>query len=65
MNKWKVRPSTGKEMAALYGVSYNVFKKWISFFEGQIGPKLGNFYTVKQVLVIFEVLGTPASIEVD
>lgn len=47
------------ELAQLYGVGRHVIKNWLEPFEDIIGPKIGNYYTVKQVKVIFEKLGEP------
>ena len=48
-----------KELARFYGVCDKTLLKWMRPFTGDIGPKQGRYYTVAQVRVIFEKLGTP------
>ncbi len=55
----EIRPYTSKELAELYCVSTNTFQKWIDRHRKAIGEKIGHFYTIKQVQVIFEKLGYP------
>jgi transposase len=58
-DKFEVKASTKKEMAAIYGVSVRTFNSWIKPFEEKVGEKRGRYYTVNQVLIIVEVLGLP------
>lgn len=55
-----IRPYTHKELAALYGVSWITFQKWLKPFESEIGLKNGHFYNTRQVEIIFEKLGLPS-----
>jgi hypothetical protein len=56
-----VRPYTLTELAELYyPVTPKVVRRWLRPFEDAIGKREGQYYTVKQVLVIFEKLGWPA-----
>lgn len=48
-----------KELARFYGVCDKTLLKWMKPFLTDIGPKQGRFYTVAQVKIIFEKLGTP------
>jgi len=59
MNSIKLKPYTVLELARLYGVSDRTMKKWIKPFETEIGSKVGYFYTIAQVKLIFEKLGMP------
>jgi hypothetical protein len=61
---WIVRPATTKMLAALYGVSRAVIKGHVKRFESQIGPKIGNYYMVNQVIAIIDNLGPPPEFEV-
>ena len=58
-DKFEVKASTKKEMAAIYGVSVRTFNSWIKPFEEKVGEKRGRYYTVNQVVIIVEVLGLP------
>ena len=50
---------TLKEIAIMYGVSDRTLKKWLFFFEEKIGKKVGWYYSVNQVKIIFQSLGLP------
>lgn len=55
----KLKPYTSTELAELYGVDKNTLKNWIKPLKKEIGKKHGEFYTVRQVGVIFERLDFP------
>lgn len=55
-----IKPYTHKELAALYGVSWLTFQKWLKPFDADIGAKNGHFYNTRQVEIIFEKLGFPS-----
>jgi ABC-type microcin C transport system permease subunit YejB len=55
----KLKPYTSTELAELYGVDKNTLKKWIKPLKREIGKKHGEFYTARQVGVIFERLDFP------
>ena len=54
-----IKPYTQKELCIYYRCCDRTFKKWLLLFENEIGPKVGNLYTPKQVKVIVERLGAP------
>lgn len=54
-----VRAYTTKELAVIYEVDDRTFKRWIEPHYLAIGPKVGHFYTINQVEIIFEKLGRP------
>ena len=58
-DKFEVKASTKKEMAAIYGVSVRTFNSWLKPFEEKVGEKRGRYYTVNQVVTIVDVLGIP------
>jgi hypothetical protein len=58
MSAIKIKPYTVLELARLYGVGDRTMKKWIKPFDKEIGIKIGYFYTIAQVKIIFEKLGT-------
>lgn len=45
------------QLAAYYNVSRTTMRKWLKPFRNEIGPVEGNFYTPKQVQVIFDKIG--------
>jgi hypothetical protein len=62
-NGTPIRAYTLKEIASLYCVSKITFKKWLKPFEKDIGARIGHFYSVKQIKIILEKLGTPDGME--
>jgi len=54
-----LKPYTAKELAGLYSISKPTFMKIINGFEKEIGKRNGNYYTPKQVNIIFQKLGFP------
>ena len=54
-----IRPYSLKELAAMYHVSKNTFKKWLKPISDQIGERKGYYYSVHQVQSIFDYLGIP------
>ena len=61
----EVKPYSIRELAELYGVSPKVFRNWLSLFENSIGERMGHYYTVRQVKIIFDKLGIPYLQEVE
>jgi len=59
MTEWIVKPCKGKELAKLYQISYKVFKKHLEPHQEKIGPRLGHFYMMHQVIMIIDILGVP------
>jgi len=64
-NMVQLKPYSSKELAAIYGVAKQTFNRWIRPFEPEIGNKLGRFYTVAQVKIIFSRLGLPGPLYED
>ena len=58
-DKFDLKASTKKEMAAVYGVSVRTFNSWLKPFEEKVGEKRGRYYTVNQVAMIIELIGLP------
>jgi len=48
------------ELASIYGVDWRTFKKWLQPFEKEVGKKVGRYYTIPQVKIIFEKLSLPS-----
>jgi len=59
MTKWIVKPCKGRELAKLYQISYKVFKKHLEPHQEKIGPRIGHFYMMNQVIIIIDILGVP------
>ncbi|HQD11052.1 MAG TPA: hypothetical protein PLQ65_15380 [Flavihumibacter sp.] len=60
-NPVELRPYTIAELADMYGVSKKTLRKWMEPFQEQIGERIGFFYSIVQVKIIFEKLGMPGS----
>jgi hypothetical protein len=58
-NRIEIRPCSLKELSNIYGVTVRTIKKWIAPHEKEIGNKIGRYYNVLQVKIIFEKLGLP------
>lgn len=63
--KHYIKPYTFKELITLYEVPDKTFRKWLRPFKDLIGPKVGQFYTINQVRIMFDKLGIPARLEDD
>lgn len=59
----EVKPSTPKEIAALYHVTWKVMDRWLKPHRDAIGKREGRYYTALQVKTIFEKLGLPGKAE--
>jgi len=53
------QPYTTDELSLLYGITSKTFLKWTVPFKEQIGNKIGWYYNIRQVNIIFEKLGRP------
>ncbi len=62
-NSVEVKPYSIGELAKLYNMSIRTIKNWLEPHMEQVGKKIGRYYTVKQVLVIFEILEVPSNLE--
>ena len=62
INTVALKPYSLTELSGLYQVCTRTLKKWIQPFEKEIGKKLGRYYTIVQVKIIFEKLGLPGCI---
>jgi hypothetical protein len=52
-------PLTTSQISDLYGVTRKTLNKWMKPFCCEIGEKIGRYYTIAQVKVIFDRLGLP------
>jgi hypothetical protein len=53
------QPYTTDELAMLYGITPKTFLKWLDPFKKEIGDKIGWYFNIRQVNLIFEKLGRP------
>jgi len=47
------------ELAELYNISAKSLQTWLDHIEEQTGPRVGRFYSPKQVEMIFKEYGIP------
>jgi hypothetical protein len=51
------------ELSRIYKISHPTFLKWIKSIETDIGERIGQYYTIRQVEIIFKNFGVPYRIE--
>lgn len=56
---------TSTQLAEIYEVCPKTFRKWLKPFKAEIGVRVGFFYSIKQVAIIFEHLGVPGRMLLD
>lgn len=54
----EIKVYTASELATIYGVDVETFKKWLAKINN-LGERVGYYYMPKQVEIIFNHLGTP------
>lgn len=70
INKWlrtaglvhditRVKPYSLQELCYLYEICDKTMKKWMAPFAPELGARIGRYYSVVQVEVIFSKLGVP------
>lgn len=59
MIEWIVKPCKARELSKLYKISYKVFKRHLEPHLEKIGPRIGHFYMMNQVIMIINILGVP------
>jgi hypothetical protein len=55
----EIKAYSKMELVNLYGVSYKTFCAWLKPFKNEIGEYNGKRYTIAQVQIIFNKIGTP------
>jgi hypothetical protein len=55
----KLQPYTTKDLCLLYGVTYKTLQRWLNEINGELGKKIGKFWNVYQVEIIFKRCGRP------
>lgn len=59
----EAKPCSTKQLAKLYCIDERTFNKWIEPHSHEIGEKVGNFYNIVQVEIIFKRLGIPEGLK--
>ncbi len=54
-----IKAYTPGDLAQLYQVSPFTMKKWLRAHDAHIGKRVGRYYSILQVTIIFERLGVP------
>ncbi len=47
------------EVADLYEISTKTLKTWLTPLEKELGPRIGRFYSPRQIEIIFKEYGIP------
>ncbi|MBL7921665.1 MAG: hypothetical protein JST26_11245 [Bacteroidetes bacterium] len=55
----ELKPYLTKELIKFYQVTYPTFAKWMKGIEDKVGKRVGAYWSVKQVEIIFKELGMP------
>jgi len=61
----ELKPYTISELSRIYGVDHRTFTKWISPFADEIGKRIGWYYSIPQVKLIFQKLLLPSIIDTE
>jgi transposase len=56
---FSIRPYSKKELTSMYAVSKKTMTRWLKPHLIKIGQREGRYYNVKQIQIIFEILGLP------
>ena len=54
-----IKPYSMKELAVLYEVSPRTLRRWMTRIKPDIGERIGHYYMITQVTIIFDKLGVP------
>ncbi len=63
--KIQLKAYSKKEVAELYEISAKSLQTWLTPFEKELGPRVGRFYSPRQMKIIFEKLGIPEVIHLN
>ncbi|HEX2606686.1 MAG TPA: hypothetical protein VHK91_04870 [Flavisolibacter sp.] len=55
----QIKTYTISELAIFYGISNKTMSRWLKNHASRIGPRIGRYYNVRQIELIFELLGPP------
>lgn len=54
-----IRPCSCKELAHMYEMDRKTISRWLKPHQSRIGKRIGWYYNIRQMEIIFEVLGMP------
>jgi hypothetical protein len=57
--KIEIKPYSLGDLAIFYKIDRKTLKNWLNKHKSNIGDRHGYYYTIKQVKIIFDVLGMP------
>lgn len=60
-----LKPYNTRQLAKLYDVSAETFRKWIKPFAAEIGKRNGYYFSIGQVKIIFQKLHLPSFLEIE
>ena len=63
-NQIAIKPYTQKELASIYGLSAKTFRKWIRALDAELGKRIGYYYNIEQVKIVFSRLQLPTSVTI-
>ena len=55
----QIKAYSNKQLCVLYRAHRDTLRKWLAPYKNEIGRRIGNIYTPKQVELIFQKLGVP------
>ncbi|MFZ5554581.1 MAG: hypothetical protein ACOZCO_15785 [Bacteroidota bacterium] len=58
-----VKPYKLKELCEAYKMSPYTFKKHLKAFKDELGKRIGQYYTPKQVSLIISKMGIPGTVD--
>ncbi|MES2514708.1 MAG: hypothetical protein V4580_11215 [Bacteroidota bacterium] len=58
----QIKAYSKTELAVMYNISAKSLQSWLKTVEKELGPRIGRFYTPKQVKRIFEEFGAPENV---
>jgi hypothetical protein len=57
-----IKPSTTTDLAAFYGIKRDTMREQIKHMSGEIGRRVGNYFSARQVRMIINELGLPGKL---
>lgn len=65
MTTWTLKAATTKELSALYGLTRKAMARQLKHHQSAIGQRVGYFWRVEQILLIFQYIGPPPFVRVE
>jgi hypothetical protein len=64
MKTWDLKAANTTQLAALYGITRRQMARMINDNQPHIGPRVGYFWRVDQIMRIFDFVGPPTHFRV-